>query len=222
MASVEFLIAGLGNPGPKYSGTPHNAGFDVIDRLAAKAGSALRKRLWFRAAVANVTLRGVRTGLMQPLTYMNRSGYAVAAWMRYYRLPLDRLLVIVDDIDRPLGSLRLRGGGSSGGHGGLRSIIEQLGSESFPRLRIGVGRSRNGHDVVRHVLTPFSRCEDVCFRKTLDIAADAVDCFLAEGLAAAMNRYNGVAATVPEARADAGLPGSDDARRVSRETGSVE
>lgn len=204
MASVDFLIAGLGNPGPKYSGTPHNAGFGVIERLAAMAGCALRKRLWFRATVASATLRGERICLMQPLTYMNRSGYAVAAWMRYYRLPLDRLLVIVDDIDRPLGTLRLRGGGSSGGHGGLHSIIEQVGYEAFPRLRIGVGRNRDGHDVVRHVLTPFSSHENVCFQKTLDVAAEAVDCFLAEGLATTMNRYNGVAVTAPESGGETG------------------
>ncbi len=202
MASTEFLVAGLGNPGPKYAGTPHNAGFDVVDRLAAAAGCRLRKRLWFRAAAASARIEGINVCLMQPLTYMNRSGYAVASWVRYYRLPIERMLVVVDDIDRPLGTMRLRGGGGSGGHKGLRSIIEQLGSDAFPRLRIGVGRDRDGGDVVRHVLTPFSCRENACFQKALDAATQAVGCLLKEGLAAAMNRFNGVVVAMEESHGE--------------------
>ncbi len=221
MASIECLVAGLGNPGPKYVGTPHNAGFDVVDRLAAAAGCRLRKRVWSRAAVANAGIEGVKVCLMQPLTYMNRSGYAVASWVRYYRLPLERLLVVVDDIDRPLGTMRLRGSGSSGGHKGLRSIIEQLGSESFPRLRIGVGRNRGGSDVVRHVLTPFSSREKVCFEQTQDIAVEAVGCLLTEGLAAAMNRFNGIVVANQEPSRE-GCPGGGAERTAPQKAGRTE
>ncbi len=191
MASTEYLVAGLGNPGSAYVGTPHNAGFAVIERLAAIAGGKLRRSWRFRAFLGRVNLAGVEVGLMQPRTYMNRSGDAVAPWMRYHRLSSERLLVIVDDIDRPLGSLRIRGSGGSGGHKGLRSIIEHMGTENFPRLRIGVGRGTKGGDVVRHVLTPFSRAENDCFRKMLDLATQSVCCMLEEGLETAMNRFNG-------------------------------
>ncbi len=229
MASTDFLVAGLGNPGPKYVGTPHNAGFAVVDRLATAADCRLRKRLWFRAAVGRAAIAGVEVTLMQPLTYMNRSGHAVAAWMRYHRLPVERMLAVVDDIDRPLGTMRLRGSGGSGGHKGLRSIIEQLGTDAFPRLRIGVGRDRaRDGDVVRHVLTPFSSREHEVLETVLDAAAQAVDCLLAKGLAEAMNRFNGlmVAAeeTGSETSAGGGVekPAQPQGRRVEPAAGNVQ
>lgn len=192
MASKAFLVAGLGNPGPEYCGTPHNAGFEVVEKLAAEAGAGLRRSRRFPARVAGATLEGGEVWLMQPLTYMNRSGEAVGPWLRYYRLPPGRMLVIVDDIDLPLGTMRFRGRGGSGGHKGLRSIIEQIGSDDFTRLRIGVGRGSEAADVVRHVLTPFSVREGVVFKRIVEVAVEAVHCLIKDGLEPAMNRYNGL------------------------------
>ncbi len=192
MATSDFLLAGLGNPGRAYQGTPHNAGFDVVTRLADDVGVKLRRSWRFSARLAQASMDGVKVCFMQPLTYMNRSGDAVAPWLRYYRLEPRRMIVVVDDIDRPLGTLRIRGSGRSGGHNGLRSIVDRVGSEDFVRLRIGVGRGTSGNgDVVRHVLSPFSAEEGACYQRVLEQAGMAVRCLLTDGLAEAMNRFNG-------------------------------
>lgn len=202
MSATAYLVVGLGNPGATYRDTPHNAGFTVVDRLAATADCDLRKSRRFPVRIGRAALAGNDVWLMQPQTFMNRSGDAVAPWVRYHRLAIDRLVVVVDDIDLPLGTLRIRAGGGHGGHNGLRSIMEQLATDAFPRVRVGVGRGRG--NVVSHVLTPFSREENECFQRALDRSAQAVSCLLVEGVAEAMNRFNGCAVAVEPGREPSG------------------
>lgn len=185
-------MVGLGNPGENYAGNRHNAGFLLAERLAERAGSAWERHSRFRSRLARCVLAGRPVLVAQPLTYMNASGEAVGPLVRYHRIPLDRLLVLVDDADLQLGQLRLRPSGSPGGHHGLESIEQQLGSRGFARLRLGIGRQpgpRRG--ITSHVLGDFAPPERRLFNKVLDRAADQVDCWVAEGVAAAMNQFNG-------------------------------
>jgi peptidyl-tRNA hydrolase, PTH1 family len=180
------LVAGLGNPGREYDRTRHNVGFLVVDELAARAGVRLEEnRAW--------KLRHARTAngchLVQPLTFMNLSGEAVAGLARYYRIPASELLVVSDDTALPLGRLRLRPGGSDGGHNGLRSIIEHLDTSDFPRLRFGVG-SAPGSELSSHVLGRFRNDEEPAVEAAVRRAADAVETACAQGLEQAMNRFN--------------------------------
>ncbi len=183
------LVVGLGNPGARYAKTRHNVGFMVLDRLARKAGVTLTKKQC-AALVALGTVAGERVCLAKPQTYMNLSGEAVACLARFYRVSPRDLLVIYDDRDLPAGKIRLRERGSAGGHRGMESIIGQLGSSDFPRLRIGIGRPEE-MDAVDHVLGSFSPEERPLMETTLDRAEEAVEVALREGLEAAMNRYNG-------------------------------
>ncbi len=182
------LIAGLGNPGPKYAGTRHNVGFEVADELARRHGVS------FGAGLADALVARVRGDepvlLVKPLSYMNLSGRPVGELIRYYRIPLDQVLVVVDDVNLPLGRLRARARGSDGGHNGLRSIIEALGSPAFPRLRLGVGRGDPARDLADHVLARFDPDERRQVEAMIQAAADAAELFCAEGIAAVMNRYN--------------------------------
>ena len=181
------LVVGLGNPGKEYAGTRHNIGFEVVDRLAAKLNCSLRKRWKFSAEVGEAG--GVT--LVKPQTFMNRSGVAVAGLIHWLKLSPADALVIVDDADLPLGQLRLRQSGGSGGHNGLRSIIEPLGSEEFARLRVGIGRREPvGADITDHVLSKFAAGEREAAREASEEAAKAVECCLKEGLTAAMNQFN--------------------------------
>lgn len=184
-----WLIAGLGNPGRKYAGTRHNLGYEVLEELGSRHGIAPR-RSKFRGALGEGSIAGRRVALLRPSTYMNLSGESVAPALRYYGLPLTHLLVICDDVHLPSGQVRLRRSGSAGGHNGLISIIQHLDSESFPRLRIGIGEPPPGVDQVRYVLMPFRREELAGVREAIDLAADAVETWLAEGIEAAMNRFN--------------------------------
>ena len=192
-----FLITGLGNPGPEYVHTRHNAGFLVIDELAARTGSKL-KESGYESSFAHTNLGGYKLILAKPFTYMNRSGVAVKGLMRRFSLSPDRLLVIYDDMDLPLGRIRLRPSGGSGGHKGVSSIIAHLGSEDFARLRIGIGRSetnsgRNnnrGQQVIGHVLSPFAPEEETVIAEAVSRAAGAAEVFLKEGITSAMNNYN--------------------------------
>ena len=187
MGSVErFLVVGLGNPGPGYAKTRHNAGFRVLDRLAEEEG------LVFREKSDALLAEWDRGWLMKPLTYMNLSGRAVAPFVRKKGIPLDRLLVVHDDLDLPLGKIRLKRGGSSGGQRGVASIIESLGDDGFDRLRIGIGRPPPGVDAARYVLSPFTPEEEKTFAKVLEAAADAVRVWKEEGLSAAQSRFNGL------------------------------
>lgn len=183
------LVVGLGNPGAEYARTRHNVGFMVVDRLARDLGIEVN-RVWLRSLIGLGYLKEKRIILAKPLTYMNRSGEAVGQLLRWYGLTPQDLLVISDDLDLPIGQLRLRRSGSSGGHRGLQSIIEQLGSRDFARLRIGIGRPPQGVEVVNWVLSEFLPEEVPAVEKAVADASLAVQVALAEGMEAAMNRFN--------------------------------
>ena len=188
--TVEFyLIAGLGNPGPRYTANRHNVGFRSVERLAAALDLTFDKRQK-RACVALGTFHGQRVMLAKPQTFMNESGLAVVPLARFYRVSPERLFVIYDDLDLPLGTVRLRPEGGSGGHKGMRSIIAHLGAQHFPRLRVGIGRPPGRMDPAAYVLQDFSADEDLLLEETLERAVGAVETWLGEGIEAAMNRYN--------------------------------
>jgi len=185
-----YLIAGLGNPGREYRQNRHNVGFMVLDRLAARLGLSF-SRLESKALLTKGEHSGRRLLLAKPQTYMNLSGQAVGALLRYYKVPLENLLVIYDDVDLPLGTLRLRPGGGSSGQKGMASIIERLGSQDFPRLRVGIGRPPGRQQAADYVLEDFTGQEVALLSEILDRAAEAVLTFTVEGLTTAMNRFNG-------------------------------
>jgi PTH1 family peptidyl-tRNA hydrolase len=183
------LIVGLGNPDRRYRRTRHNVGWEVIDRTARRWGVTVgQEDGWARVGSAKIGRH--RILLVKPQTYVNRSGTAVADLQRRHRVKVEDLLVIVDDLDLPPGRLRLRTGGSHGGHNGLRSIIEALGSDAFPRLRVGIGRPPEGVDPAEFVLTPFNDEEVGVMEGALDRAVDAVEVVVREGLQPAMTRFN--------------------------------
>ena len=184
------IIVGLGNPGAKYRGTRHNIGFAVVDELAA------RRQVEFESAPVDALIAKVRgrpTGgalLAKPLTFMNASGEAVGALLRYYKIEVADLLVVVDEVQLPLGKLRARMRGSAGGHNGLKSIIAHIGDE-FSRLRIGVGRGDTRRDLADHVLTRFDADEAAEVERVTARAADAAEMFITSGIGAVMNGFNG-------------------------------
>lgn len=184
------LIAGLGNPGPRYASSRHNVGFQVADELARRWGLDLTRYDRHFDGLLGETQRGAeRVLLLKPATYMNLSGRSVAAAWRFYKLALPDLLIVHDDLDLPLGQLRLRAGGSAGGHRGLDDVLRQLGSPEVPRLRIGIGKVHRDA-TVDYVLGRFDPDEQPAAAAAVARAADAVECWLTAGLAAAMNRYN--------------------------------
>jgi len=183
-----FIITGLGNPGHEYENTRHNAGFMVVDELAKKYGILMTKRK-FKSLVGEGEILGVKVLLQKPQTYMNLSGTAVQEAVSFYKLPLSRLVVVYDDLDLPLGKIRLRLKGSAGGHRGMGSIISCLGSEEIPRLKIGIGRPEFG-DVKDYVLQPFTGAEREILEPTLKLAAEAITVALTEGFNKAMNDFN--------------------------------
>jgi len=185
------MIVGLGNPGAQYAHTPHNAGFDVLDNLAERQGIAWRRSFRFQARVGRTGSGPDSLYLVQPLTYMNRSGTAVAGILRYHRMSPADLMVVSDDADLELGRLRIRAKGSSGGHRGLQSIVETLGTDDFARLRVGVGRPRNKQNLVDYVLRPLDGEEAEIMQQVISTATRAVDEWMERGVDAAMNRYNG-------------------------------
>lgn len=185
---ARHLVVGLGNPGPEYANTRHNVGFMVVDLLSQRHRIPI-KGLQRGARVGEGEIGAEPVALVKPLTYMNESGRAVAPLANRHSLPPDRILVVYDDADLPLGKIRVRAQGSAGGHGGLKSIIAALGSSDFPRVRIGIGRSGPG-DLVGHVLSGFRSAEREPIQRAIERAADAVECFLSEGIEAAMNRFN--------------------------------
>ena len=183
------LIVGLGNPGPKYEGTRHNLGFEVVDEVARRRG------LTFESSPADVVMaraRGPDAQLMlaKPMTFMNRSGPAVGVLSRYFRVGTHDLMVVVDDANLPLGRLRARPNGSEGGHNGLRSVILALATREFPRLRLGVGRGETQRDLANHVLARFAPDEVARIDEMITCAADAVEVFVESGIATVMNRFN--------------------------------
>ncbi len=189
---TSYLIAGLGNPGAQYRGTRHNVGFMVVDQLAKRLETSF-SRLESRALVTKADYQGKRLVLVKPVTYMNLSGQAVGSLARFYKVPRENLLATYDDVDLPLGTLRLRPGGGSAGHRGMASIIEKLGSQEFPRLRVGVSRPPGRMEAADYVLQPFAASEKELLNVALEAAVDAILVFVSEGLNAAMNKFNGVA-----------------------------
>ncbi len=189
------MIVGLGNPGPEYARSRHNIGFQVAELLADRHGltfDRFQKRArvaigWIPAADGTA---GSRVLIAKPLTYMNASGQAVGALAAFYRIAPPDILVICDDLDLPVGRIRLRPGGSSGGQKGLQSIIQHLGTDAFPRLRIGIGRPPGQMDPADYVLRPFSADQEAEMAFVRPRAADAVEVWLTNGIAAAMNRFN--------------------------------
>lgn len=186
--SGPLLICGLGNPGPRYRQTRHNVGFMVVERLAASAGERLERRM-FESLWTECFLAGEKLVLIQPQTYMNLSGRALAQFVRYFKVPHPRLLVVCDDINLPLGQLRLRPGGGAGGHNGLKSIAESIGDTAYPRLRIGIAGGEL-ESTVGHVLAPFSADEMRELDPRLDEAVDCLRLVAGSGLEAAMNKFN--------------------------------
>lgn len=177
------LIAGLGNPGREYEETRHNAGFMIVDRLAQRAGVSFRLEPKWNAAIA--TAAGVI--LCKPQSFMNLSGQPIAAVAHFYKIPPEQMLAIFDDAALPLGRLRIRPGGSSGGHNGMESILEHAGD--IPRLRVGIGAA-DGAPMVQHVLGKFLPAERPILATAIDRAIHAVDCLQRDGIAAAMNEFN--------------------------------
>lgn len=193
------LIAGLGNPGTEYAGTRHNIGFALVLRLADQWRAAWKEERKFHSRLARHEETGRQLILCQPQTFMNDSGEAVAALVRFYRLPLERLMVVVDDADLPLGTLRLKAEGSSGGHHGLESIEQQLGTRQYPRLRLGIGRRvGDGRQITNYVLGRFAAGERELVEETLARAARQVDCWWRDGIMKAMNEFNGAVTVPPE------------------------
>ena len=180
------MIVGLGNPGRRYAHTRHNVGFDVLDILAKRRKTRILGRQC-RALVGKFESHGEQILLAKPQTFMNDSGDAVGQLVRRHKLEPDAVLVVCDDLDLPLGKIRIRLQGSSGGHKGMNSIVKHLHSTGFPRMRIGIGRSG---DAIDHVLSRFNRKERKIIDPTLVQAADALDMILEEGIEAAMNFYN--------------------------------
>jgi PTH1 family peptidyl-tRNA hydrolase len=185
-----ILIAGLGNPGKEYDDTRHNAGFAVIDKLLEIMPGKFEEKEAFSSIFWQGRSRGGKLILQKPMTYMNLSGKAVSAIMRKLEISPGELLLIFDDMDLPLGKIRIRKNGSSGGHNGIQSVIDHLGSNAFARLRIGIGRSEN-HNQVDHVLSTFASDEKELFEKVIGISAEAVKLAMYRGVGTAMNKYNG-------------------------------
>ena len=184
-----YLIVGLGNPGRDYRNNRHNVGFMSVDRLAARLGVAF-SRLESKALVTKGERAGRPLILAKPQTFMNLSGQAVAALLRYYKIPLEHLILLYDEVDLPFGTLRLRASGGSGGHKGMNSVIERLGTQDIPRLRIGVSRPPGRKEAADYVLQDFTNSESRELPSILDQAVDAVLVFVEQGIDVAMNRYN--------------------------------
>jgi len=187
------LVVGLGNPGKEYERTRHNIGFAALDRLAEKLDCSFRRKWRFSAEIAEAMAgEAGKVVLAKPRTYMNRSGSAVSALLNWLKVEPSQLLVVVDDADLPLGQIRLRAAGGSGGHNGLRSIIEALGgNEEFARLRVGIGRSAPaGADITGHVLGKFAPQEHEMAERAVVTTVAAIECCLRDGLTGAMNQFN--------------------------------
>jgi len=194
------LIVGLGNPGAEYAKTRHNAGFGLVEELAVRWQVDWKQERKFNARMARAEHSGRQVLLCQPQTFMNLSGETVGAVVGFYRLPRTRILVAVDDADLPLGEIRLRAGGSSGGHHGLESIGQHLGARDFARLRLGIGRQDGAREITDYVLSRFDGVEAALMEKVLDRASRQAECWLNDGIQRAMNQFNGVVDSTNEER----------------------
>jgi PTH1 family peptidyl-tRNA hydrolase len=189
MADDQRLVIGLGNPGPRYAATRHNAGFMVVGLLAERIGGRFKSHK-SRGDVIEGRLAGHPVVLAKPRSYMNESGGPIAAIARFYKVPVERITVVHDDLDLPFGSLRLKRGGGDGGHNGLRSTTSALGSKDYLRVRFGIGRPPGRQDPADYVLREFDVAERKEVPFLVDRAADAVEALLAQGLEAAQNEFN--------------------------------
>jgi peptidyl-tRNA hydrolase, PTH1 family len=195
------LIVGLGNPGPQYGANRHNIGFQCVDLFARRQSIDLGKLQMQARTGEGVVKRGdqrQRVLLVKPLTYMNNSGQAVGQLARYYHVAPAEILVIHDDLDLDSGKLRLRPNGSSGGQNGIKSIIQHLGTAEFPRIRVGIGRPPGRMDSAAYVLQNFSADEELLFASLRQRVCDAIECWLFEGITAAMNLYNSATPRTPK------------------------
>jgi len=190
MADERFLVVGLGNPGPRYAGTRHNAGFFVVEELAGRVGGSFKAHKG-RADVVEARLGGRPAVLAKPKAYMNISGGPIVAISRFFKIPVERIIVVHDELDLPFGGLRLKRGGGEGGHNGLRSATAALGSKDYVRVRVGIGRPPGRQDPADYVLREFSAAERKELPLHIDRAADAVEAVISQGLEAAQNRFNG-------------------------------
>ena len=194
------LIVGLGNPGAEYAKTRHNAGFLLVERLAAQWKANWTNERKFAVRVAKAERHGSKVLLAEPQTFMNLSGEAVGGLVQFYQLPLEKILIVVDDADLPLGEIRLRPAGGSGGHHGLESVAHHLGAKNYARLRIGIGRKDEARQITGHVLGKFSAAENALLEKVLERAAGQLECWLSAGLQKAMSQFNGVVDSTNEAK----------------------
>lgn len=193
-----FIIVGLGNPTLQYAGTRHNAGFDVIDVLADKYNISVDSRK-NRAFAGMGMIRGQKVILAKPQTYMNLSGESVRGFVEYYKvMKEDELLVVYDDVSLDMGQLRIRKKGSAGGHNGIKNIIANLGTEIFPRIKVGVGEKPKGYDLADYVLGHFSKAERKVMAEGYEKAVSAIELILDDGIVAAMNMYNRKAKPKPK------------------------
>jgi len=184
-----WLITGLGNPGRAYQETWHNAGYQVLDQIASTYSLSFNRER-FNSQIIEISLDGSRCLLLKPLTYMNRSGEAVAAAVRYFNIPLSQCLVVYDDIDLPFGTLRIRSNGGPGTHNGMRSVIDELQDRSFPRIRIGIGPKNEQMDLADYVLSKVPRDRRENWQQVINQAADAAIITIKKGLETAMQTYN--------------------------------
>ena len=188
-SAVDWLIVGLGNPGSKYEHTRHNMGFLTVDLLAEKLGVKLNK-VKFKAAYNIVNFAGCKCLVMKPQTYMNLSGEAVREAAQFYKVPADHILVIYDDISLPVGKLRVRPSGSAGGHNGIKNIIAHLGTQDFPRVKIGVAAPGDADDMIDWVIGVPSQAERKILAQSFEKAIDAAECIIIDGCQKAMNGFN--------------------------------
>ena len=186
------LVVGLGNPGADYARTRHNAGFLLVEKLAARWQAGWTSERKFDARIAKAEFSGRKVMLCQPQTYMNLSGGTVGAVATFYRLPMKQLVVAVDDADLPFGEIRLRASGSSGGHHGLESIEQHLASRAFARLRMGIGRKDGLREIANYVLGKFEEADKELLEKVLERASEQVETWLEAGIERAMSQFNGV------------------------------
>ena len=214
------LVVGLGNPGSQYARTRHNAGFMVVDRLAQRHAPGAVVKAKFGGDLIDASIAGERALLLKPMTYMNRSGQSVGEALRFYKLvPAEDLLVITDDLALPLGAIRIRGTGSPGGHNGLADISLKLGSDDYPRLRFGIDPKPPQMVQADYVLSRFTDDDQAALGPSLDKAAEAVECFLKDGLTRAMNRFNTkIRKTPPRQDAQPGQPQDRDSTRTEPQT----
>lgn len=187
---VEWIVAFLGNPGLKYNGTRHNAGFMAADAMEKKLGVSINK-MRFKALTQTADIGGKKVLLMKPQTYMNLSGDAIVQAANFYKVPPERVIVVSDETALPIGRLRIRRGGSAGGHNGLKSVIARLGTDQFPRIRLGVGdKPHPDYDMADWVLSAFKGQDAADMELVAKKAADAVECYITEGADRAMNKFN--------------------------------